>query len=191
MADTQRTRAAILVLFADNVTGQASVQDMRDAIVTMMETEFVNPGDFWKKPNHVGLTVDKTVRGWIDYSQEVGSDISFGNPIYLSPASGIWYNATVSVSTKGPAIGLAANSYTSGATDAQVLRRGLVNDSAFSARFSGFIGRPVYLGSDALGSLSVTITTASNQVIGLVERHSDGPTTTYFRFDPTWPVKGA
>ena len=36
MADTQRTRAAILALFADNVTGQTSVQDLRDYVVTIM-----------------------------------------------------------------------------------------------------------------------------------------------------------
>ena len=46
MADVQRTRAAILALMADNVTGQISAQDLRDFIVTVMESEFVNPGDF-------------------------------------------------------------------------------------------------------------------------------------------------
>ena len=190
MADTERTRAALLALFPDNVTGQGSTQDLRDGIVTWMPTEFVNPGDFFKQPHPDGLTTDKTVRGWIDYSEEVGSDVSFGNTLYLSPASGIWYNATVSVSAKGPATGLAANSFTSGASNAQILRQGLVNDTAFSARFSGFIGRPLYLGSDALGSLSVTATAQSVQIVGLVERHSDGPTTTYFRFDPDWTVGG-
>ena len=36
MADTQRTRAAILNLFGDNVTGQISAQDLRDYVVTIM-----------------------------------------------------------------------------------------------------------------------------------------------------------
>lgn len=192
MSDTQRTRASLIALFADNVTGQISAQDLRDFLVTIMETEFVNPGDFWKQPLATALTIDKTVKGWIDYSQEVGSDVSFGNPVYLAPASGIWYNATVSVSTKNPCMGIAANSYTSGVSTAQILRKGIVNDSAYSARFSGFVGRAVYLGSDALGSLSVTQTTNSVQVIGVVERNSDGPTSTIFRFDPTdWAAKGA
>jgi len=47
MSDTQRSRAAILSLLADNATGQISAQDLRDFVVTVMEEEFVNSGDFW------------------------------------------------------------------------------------------------------------------------------------------------
>jgi hypothetical protein len=191
MSDTQRTRAALITLLADNVTGQISAQDLRDFLVTVMDTEFVNPGDFWKKPHPDGLTTDKLVRGWIDYSQEAGSAISFADVIYLSPTSGVWYRADVSDSTMGPGIGLAADSYASGATTMQVLRRGLVNDSAFSARFSGNIGRPLYLASGSPGSMSVTITTDSVYRVGLVENHSDGATSVFIRFDPEWAVKGA
>lgn len=193
MADVSRTRAALLVLFSDNVTGQVSAQDLRDYLVTVMETEFVNPGDFWKMPHPDGLTTDKTVRGWIDYSQVAGSDLSFGDVVFLAPLSGVWLRANVSDSAEGPGIGLAANSYTSDASNVQILRRGLVNDSAFSARFSDFIGRPVYLQSGLPGSVSVTITANSNQLVGLVEFKSAGsvgPTSTHFRFDPDWAVKG-
>ena len=49
MADTQRNRSAILTLFADNVTGQISPQDLRDFVVTVMEAEFAYTGDFWKQ----------------------------------------------------------------------------------------------------------------------------------------------
>ena len=50
MADTGRSRAQILSLFSDNVTGQISAQDLRDWVVTVMEEEFANFGDFWAKP---------------------------------------------------------------------------------------------------------------------------------------------
>jgi hypothetical protein len=36
MADTRRTKAEILALFADNAIGSISAQDLRDSIVTMM-----------------------------------------------------------------------------------------------------------------------------------------------------------
>lgn len=193
MADTQRTRAALLTVLADNVTGQIGAQDVRDWLVTTMETEFVNPGDFWKKPHPDGHTTDKTVRGFIDYSQIAGSDLSFGDACYLAPASGVWYRANVSASAEGPALGLAADSYTSDASNIQILRRGLINDSAFSARFSGNVGRPIYLQSGLPGSVSVTITANSVQLIGIVEHKSAGsvgPTSTHYRFDPDWAVKG-
>ena len=62
MADVQRTRAAILAILADNPTGNISEQDLRDFAVTIMETEFENPGDFWKKPEVRRMTSDKTVK---------------------------------------------------------------------------------------------------------------------------------
>ena len=36
MADTRRTRASILALFADNITGDISPQDLRDFVVTAL-----------------------------------------------------------------------------------------------------------------------------------------------------------
>ena len=58
MADTQRTRAELLALMADNVTGQVSCQDLRDFMVTVMESEFANPGDFWRQPDSQFITAE-------------------------------------------------------------------------------------------------------------------------------------
>lgn len=190
MADTQRTRAALLSLFADNVTGQISAQDLRDFLVTVMNTEFVNEGDFWKQPSVKNITTDKTVRGWIDYSQTVGSDVSFGNILYLH-ASGVWKKANVATSTTTGLIGLACDSYTSDAATCQILRKGVVYDSSFSATFSGYIGMPVYLHSGTAGSITVTQTTLSELIVGWVECSDDsGVALGKYRFDPEWAIRG-
>lgn len=190
MADTQRTRAALLALLADNVTGQISAQDLRDVLVTIMEEEFSNPGDFWKEPSPKKTTTDKTARGWIDYSQTVGSDVSFGNILYLH-ASGVWKKANVATSTTTGLIGLAMDSYTSGDTTAQILRRGIVYDSSFSATFSGYIGKPVYLASGVAGSITVTQTTLSELVVGWIEASDAGAVALgKYRFDPEWAIRG-
>jgi len=191
MADTQQTRAAILTLFADNVTGQISAQDLRNFVVTIMEAEFAYPGDFWKQPAPGQITTDKTIRGWIDYSQIAGEDLSFGNVLYLN-ASNVWKNAMVSDSTENPVMGVAGNSYTSNDSQCQILRKGLVYDSGLSARFSGFIGRPLYLQSHgSYGSISVTITTNSVALVGIVEGDAVSEiTSSRWRFDPDWAVKG-
>lgn len=190
MADTQRTRAALLSLFADNVTGQISAQDLRDFLVTIMNTEFVNEGDFWKDPDVKKITTDKTVRGWIDYSQTVGSDVSFGNILYLH-TSNVWKKANVATSARTGLIGLACDSYASDLSTAQILRYGVVYDSSFSATFSGYIGRPVYLHSGTAGSITVTITTLSQLIVGWVEG-SDGTGVALgkYRFNPEWAIRG-
>lgn len=191
MADTQRTRAQILALFADNVTGQISAQDLRDWVVTVMEPEFSNPGDFWKKPSPKNTTTDKTARGWIDYSQTVGSDCSFMNVMFLN-TSGAWMRADVAVSTKTGILGLAMNSYTSDTSTAQILRGdGVVYDSSFSATFNGFIGRPIYLASGSPGSITTTITTNSVLVLGFVGASDtlDSNIGKWY-FNPEWAVRG-
>lgn len=194
MADTQKTRAEILTIMADNTTGQISPQDQRDMVVTIMEEEFANPGDFWKQPDPANMTTDKTIKGWIDYSQLAGEDLSFGNVLYLH-ASNVWKKAMVSDSTENPAMGVAGNSYTSNDSQCQILRRGLVYDSGLSARFSGFIGRPIYLMSHgSYGSISVTITTNSVAVVGVIEADTigSGITSSKWRFDPDgWAIKGS
>ncbi len=198
MADTSRTRAAILVLFADNVTGQISPQDLRDYVVTAMPAEFANPEDFWKEPDHLQITTDKTVRGWIDYSQTMHGNhsASFGMPLALISA-GTWIPADLSRSVANPVMGIAADSYASGATNMQVLRKGLIYDSGLS-RMSGFQGKPVYLQSAAtstVGSIDTTVGTSDSTrgVIGYVEA-SDVIVSCYkWRFDPTigcWAVTG-
>jgi hypothetical protein len=190
MADTQRTRSAILTLFADNVTGQISAQDLRDFVVTMMESEFANPGDFWKHPSPVYTTTDQSARGWIDYSQTVGSDCSFMNMLYLN-TSGIWMRADVADSTKTGIIGMAVDDYTSDASTCQILRQGMVYNSAFSGVFSGYIGRPIYLDSGVPGSISVGETAGSQLVVGFVAAQSAGDSNIgKFYFYPEWAVRG-
>lgn len=183
MADTPRTRAALLALMADNVTGQISAQDFRDFMVTVMEDEFVNPGDFWKQPEVRKNTTDKTAVGWIDYSQTVGSDVSFGNILYLH-ASGVWKKANVAYLSRTGMIGLACDSYTSDAATCNILRKGIVRDSSFSATFSGYIGLPVYLHSGTAGSITVTATTQSQLIVGWVEVSDAGVACGVYRFDP-------
>jgi len=190
MADVQRTRAALLALMADNVTGQISAQDFRDFMVTVMQEEFVNPKDFWKEPEVRKNTTDKTAVGWIDYSQTVGSTVSFGNILYLH-ASGVWKKANVAYASMTGLIGLACDSYTSDATTCNILRRGVVRDSSFSATFSGYMGQPIYLHSGTAGSVTVTKTTQSVLVVGFVEASDGGVATGAYRFDPEWAIRGA
>lgn len=191
MADTQRTRAQLLALLADNVTGEISAQDLRDFVVTIMEAEFSNPGDFWKQPSPGNTTTDKTARGWIDYSQMVDSAVSFGNIVYLT-ASGTWALADCQQSARNGCLGLAMNSYAAAESQAQILRKGFVYNSVFSATFSNFIGRPLFLGSGVAGSVTVTKTTNSVVVIGVIEPTTIGVGGSgKFRFDPEgWGVKG-
>jgi hypothetical protein len=190
MADTQRTRAALLSLMADNVTGQISAQDLRDYLVTVMELEFSNPGDFWKRPSPKYITTDKTAKGWVDYSQTVGSDVSWMNIVYLN-ASGKWMRADVADSTKTTHLGLAMDSYASGLSTCQILREGIVYDSSLSATFSGNIGRPVYLDSGVPGSISVGLTTNSFLILGFITASDDsGAAIGKWYFKPEWAVRG-
>jgi hypothetical protein len=190
MADTQRTRAQILALLADNVTGQVSAQDLRDVIVTIMESEFANPGDFWRQPSPKYTTTDGDGRGWIETSQIVGSDVSYTNLLYMSP-SGIWYRADVADSGKTGIIGAAMNSYTSDTSTAEIMRYGVLYHSVLSATFSNFIGHPLYLASGAPGSMTTTITT-SELIVGWIEASDDGGAAIgKFRFAPDWSIKGA
>jgi len=201
MADTQRTRAAILALLADNVTGQISAQDLRDTIVTIMESpEFTNPGDFFNEPIAGGITTDKTTRGFHLYSQTLHSNhsASFGMPFAYNQVSGNWIPADLSRSIANPVRGIAADSYASGATDMKVLIKGLVYDVGLS-RLSGFIGKPVFLQSAALSTRGSVDTTpgASASTWGIVGYVIGSLTVTYpsiykWHFDGTgnWAVTG-
>lgn len=193
MADTQRTRAAILALFADNVTGQISAQDLRDFVVTCMESEFANPGDFWAMPQAKFITTDKTAKGWIMYSQYMGSDVSFMNVLFLEKSTGYWMRANVSASAETGILGMAMDSYASGVSTAQVLMEGIVYNSTFCTTWSRMIGRPIYLQSGAPGSISVTTTTNSVLVVGWImpsDNHG-GSAIGKFYFKPEWAVKGS
>jgi hypothetical protein len=189
MADTARTRAQLIVLLADNVTGQISAQDARDFLVTVMPAEFVNPADFWQEPLPANLTTDKSGRGMIWYSQTAGSTISAGDVVYLH-TSNVWKAAHNWLSTTTGLLALALNSYASNATDMEILLEGLWYDSALSV-YSAGVGRPFYLCSTtSAGEFSQTRPTGPASV------HSQillgfYLSSYYFRFKPQgWSVIG-
>ena len=190
MADTQRTRAANLAQFGDNVTGQISAQDLRDFVVTVMEEEFVNPGDFWKEPDAQYFSTQDSIKGWIDYSQLISEACSMGNVLERGP-SGQWTLASgiVGSNSERPVVlGVAGDSYAI-STFGNVLRKGLVYKSAFSASFGDDrIGWPIYLYSDAPGSIT-TVSQVSIMIVGFIEpEQSTGlvSNTNIWRFDPTF-----
>ena len=200
MADTQRTKASLLSLSADNVTGQISPQDLRDFMVTVMDEEFVNPGDFWAKPQAKYTTTDKTARGYIQYSQYMESAVSWMNILVRDASTGYWMRADVADSgLNGGQLGLAMDSYTAGYSTAEVLIKGLVYDSTFSTVFSRKIGMPVYLDSGVPGSISIGPTDNSVKIIGYVAASdyvtaSDGGGSAIGKwvFNPIdWAVKGS
>lgn len=199
MADTQRTRAALITLFADNVTGQISAQDLRDFLVTVMETEFVNPGDFFNGPIPGSITTDKTTRGFHIYSQTLHSDYSasFGMPLAMN-GSGVWQPADLSNSSANPARAVPADSYASGATDMKLLLKGIIYDSGLS-RLSGYHGKPVFLQSAAtVNSASIDVTPGTSvSTVGIIGYVLGSITVTYpsiykWHFDGTgnWAVTG-
>lgn len=196
MADTQRTRAALQALFADNVTGQVSAQDLRDFLVTVMQPEFVNANDFWNEPLPDQISTHQTTRGWHLYSQEVSPDmsLSFGR-VYALNTSNVWSTANASQISLNATLGIAANSYASGATTAQILRRGLVYDStaAHVDRLTGNIGLPLYLFSATAGSYSVTNADGWSRIIGTVVPAGVGSAQCKgkFYFNPdNWSITG-
>ena len=193
MADTERTRTAVLALMADNVIGQISAQDVRDFIVSIMVAEFENPGDVFKEPMPSELSTDKTARGWIDYSQVMLSACSYGDALFLH-TDGTWGIALGSEASRMPCAGLALGSYTAAATTAEVLRRGIICMTALSDRMVGMVGQPVYLQSKESGHFSITGPAGAgySTIIGFVEPNGINSSNTYkMRFDPSWAVTGA
>lgn len=195
MADTQRTRTALLSLFADNVTGQVSCQDLRDYVVTVMNSEFANEGDFWSKPQAKYTLTDKTARGWKEYSQYIGSDCSFMNIMHQEASTGYWMRADVADSTKTGRLGIAMDSYASDVSTATILMEGLIYDSSFSTVFSELIGRPVYLDSGVPGSISIGETANSVLIVGYIVNSDDAGGSAigkwYFTGPACWAVKGS
>ena len=189
MADTQRSRAQILVLFADNSTGNISPQDLRDYVVTVMEEEFVNAGDFWAQPQARYTTTDKSARGWMLYSQYFQSAVSFANVIRQDQSGGGWgvYDA---VEKSDCVLGMPMDSYAAGESQGTVLLRGCVYQSAFSTTFSRLIGKAIYAASGASGSITTALTSYM-RVIGWVmpSTHSHlASASGKFFFDPHWAV---
>jgi hypothetical protein len=192
MADAQKTRAQLLSLFADNVTGQISAQDLRDFTVTVMEEEFANPGDFWARPQAKFTTTDKSARGWKEYSQYIGSDCSFMNIMYRDASTGYWMRADVADSSKTGLLGMAMDSYASGVSTATILKEGVVYDSSLSTVFSELLGRPVYLDSGVPGSISVGTTSNSVLIVGMIiasDNHGGSAIGKWY-FKPEWKVAG-
>jgi hypothetical protein len=194
MADTQRTRAQILALFADNVTGQISAQDLRDFTVTVMESEFVNAGDAFARPAVAYTTTDKSARGWKIYSQYIGSDCSFMNVLYQDNSTGYWKRACASGSVQNGFVALAMDSYTSDTSTATLLLEGMVYNSIFSTTFSRLIGRPVFLASEGanVGSITTTRPTLS-YTLGYIMASDNfgGSAIGKWYFKPQWQVVGA
>ena len=196
MADTARTRSALITLFADNVTGQISAQDLRDFLVTVMEEEFAYIGDFWKRPHPEQITADRSGRGWIDYSCTMCVATSFGMVVQLNP-SGVWVTASINgARSDARVLGMALESYAMSAANGQVLREGLIKCGAMSMFLSEGIGRIMYLDSGAAG-LSIQLTTGSAGLqsiyvaVGWPETEGSDVTTSLtdvFRFSPGWGV---
>ena len=192
MADTQRTRAALISLFGDNVTGQISPQDLRDFLVTIMEAEFAYAGDFWKDPSAREISTDRTAKGWIDYSQEIESTCSYAD-IMMMNASGGWYFASFNGdSLEVTAIGVALESYTQGTSTGKILRRGLFVEEARKDFWAGSMGKPYYLLSGSPGSMTRDAWDQSVTIcLGYPETMQSGgcstnTTTHVFRFEPGW-----
>lgn len=182
MADTQRTRSALLTLFADNSTGQISSQDFRDFVVTVMNSEFANTGDFWAGPSPAYLTAEG-VRGWCLYSQVCDDGASFGNVLYLT-ISNTWRRADAADSAKNAVLAIAASTITS-ANSGTLLFDGLVWNSLYSATFDSNTGRPIYLHSGTSGSIAMTAPTYA-KTIGYVLSEGSG----IYRFKADWSVVG-
>ncbi len=190
MAGTQRTKEALNTLFADNVTGQISPQDLRDFLYTVMNPEFAYVGDFWKGPQEDIITTDKTGRGWMLYSQEIQDACSFGN-IMGQTISGTWSTFLFSGAAASVVrLAMAMDSATA-STEITLLVTGLVKNADLSDIWS-VIGSPMYLGSNTAGSMTATPTTGvARCLLGYPQRESStisGPDTDVFYFNPQWTI---
>jgi hypothetical protein len=195
MADTPLSRSTILTTFADNVTGQISSSDLRNFTVTVMQPEFLGAYDFWNTPTSDNITTDLTTRGTHIYSQIAGQhhSLSFGK-IYCLTTSNSWSTAIASTSANNFILGVATDSYASGATNVEILLKGIVYDSSLATRLSGYIGRPLYLFSATSCSMSVTNADGHSRVVGYVLPNAVGSVQTKGKwfFNPTigWAVTG-
>ena len=192
MADTQRTKAQLLALFADNVTGQITAQNLRDFLVTIMDLEVLYPGDFFQKPQAKFTLTDKTGRGQMMYSQVLGSDCSFGNVMCMDRSTGYWVRANCAVSTLNGFLALAMDSYTSNTSTATMMVEGVMYDSSFSTVFSRLIGRPIYLASGVPGSITITAPTSAIVIGTILQSDAFGNSAIgkyYFRCE-SWAVRG-
>jgi hypothetical protein len=197
MADTQRTRAALQTLFADNVTGQISPQDLRDFLVTAMQPEFVNENDFWCEPLPDQITTDETTRGYHLYSQVTGSlEVSFGM-VYALNSINEWSDANASASAHNYFLAVAADSYNqagnTGSTDCKMLIKGIVMDETDRVnQLTGYIGYPLFLASEDDYSIQLLNLDGWSRYVGRVLPAGVGSVQTKGKwyFDPEWEVTG-
>ena len=193
MADTARTRAALIALMADNVTGQISPQDLRDFMVTVMPAEFAYSDGFWCIPDAQQMTSDRSVRGPQKYSQLISEACSMGD-VLIQGASGAWTLFSITgggVINDIKRIGMAAESYTASTYGTVLLKGGLIKCAAMSIYWSEGIGRFMYADSGAAGKTSVMSAALMSTVImiGYPEQQGSDFTTSLtdvFRFDPGW-----
>jgi hypothetical protein len=174
------------------VTGQISAQDVRDFLVTVMEAEFANPGDFWKNPSPREISTDRTGKGWIDYSQQIASTCSFGTIMQMDD-SGAWIKASFNGnSLLITTLGVALESYLSETSIGQILRRGLYVHSKASTMWTGSMGKPFVVLSGTAGSMTRTLDQSETVVLGWPEpMHSANASTGHiFRFEPGWAAVG-
>lgn len=124
------------------------------------------------------------------------SACSFGNVLCMDSAGG-WRRAQPGNSDATGIFGVAMGDYLAGQSTCELLMRGIVNMSAFSAIFSGYIGRCVYLavnGSVTVSAIrsigsAASVTASGAVLIGWIEGSDDGGKAIgKFRFDPTWAV---
>jgi hypothetical protein len=193
MADTQRTRAAlqtlladnvigsispqdvrdflvtVMQLLADNVIGSISPQDVRDFLVTVMQEEFVNANDFWCEPLPDQLTTDRTTRGYHLYSQVISENCSMGDVVFLN-SNNAWSIGNASLLSLHAVYGLATESYLANATDFKVLRRGILYNSVDAEvnRLTGYIGSPLFFASATDGSYTPTDLDGHSCILGYV-----------------------
>jgi len=201
MADTPRTRAEVLTLFADNETGNISEQDLRDWVVTMMRDGlFLDRDDFWNQPAQAQLTTNLTAYGW-HYSATMESAVSFGQPLYqtttvaTSQASQVWGKADAASTGKMPCMAISLEACGAGST-CDILRRGVVYFSEAGGTAASMTpGQWIYVaasmmsagGIDSVGASAAQFYTqtvpTSAQAIGRAV------TPFKFEFDPNWAIQ--
>ena len=199
MADTVRGRATLLSLFADNVTGQISEQDLRDYLISIMSEDNGVAGDFWNTPQAKYHYTDKTAYGNTLHSQFIQEACSFGNVLCMDASTGCWKLADGGDSALQGYLGLAMDSYTANESQADVLIEGLVCNSNFSTTFSREIGSPICLDQTGDGSIIIISVTSIASYIRLgavvpstpMSITSAASTSSFWYFRPEWTVISA
>jgi len=176
MADTARTRSALLSLLSDNSSGAISPQDFRDVLVSILPAEHLYADNFYfTQPTPDNITTDATERGWKLYSQTVGYYLSLvhGQVVALTN-SNTWSTADASTVAHKTVLGWVCSNtvsrYTSNDTSLVLLRKGIAYYSAIAATLSaGGIGTALFLlGTASACSISYTDTATNSRIVGYI-----------------------